>query len=79
MQIIDLADNTRVPLFAELDAAANPALGDRQALLIHPMARLASSGHYAVALRRPARRQGQRRSTPAGFRALRDQGALSGR
>jgi hypothetical protein len=76
VQIIDLSNGTRVPLFAELDAGADPALGDRQSLLIRPMARLSSSGHYAVALVGLHDPKG-RDLTPAGFRALRDKGPLS--
>ena len=76
VQVINLADGSRVPLLVELDAAADPMLGDRQALLIHPMERLASSGHYVVALvglRDPSGND----LTPPGFRALRDKGPLS--
>jgi hypothetical protein len=76
VQIIDLATGMRVPLFAELDAGADPSVGDRQSLLIHPMVRLANSRHYAVALvglRDPKGRD----LTPAGFGALRDKGPLS--
>jgi len=76
VQIIDLATNERVPLFAELDASADPSLGDRQALIIHPMARLAGSAHYAVVLRDLRDPKGGD-LTPPGFRALRDKGALS--
>ena len=76
IQIINLADNTRVPLFAELDASADPTVGDRQALIIHPMARLANSGHYAVVIVGLDDAKGND-LTPAGFRALRDKAALS--
>lgn len=76
VQLVDLSSGMRVPLFAELDAGADPSLGDRQALLIHPMARLASSGHYAVALVGLHDASGAD-LTPAGFRALRDKGPLS--
>ncbi|MCA1664545.1 MAG: hypothetical protein LC659_09785, partial [Myxococcales bacterium] len=76
VQLIDLADGSRVPLLVELDAAADPTLGDRQALLIHPMARLASSGHYAVALVGLRGADGAD-LTPPGFRALRDKRPLS--
>ncbi|HEY2746949.1 MAG TPA: hypothetical protein VGL86_20140 [Polyangia bacterium] len=76
VQIINLADNSRVPLFAELDASADPSLGDRQSLIIHPMARLANSGHYAVALVGLRDPKGHD-LVPDGFRALRDKGALS--
>ena len=76
VQVINLADGTRVPLLAELDAGADPTIGDRQALIIHPMARLASSGHYAVVLVGLHDPQGGD-LTPAGFRALRDKGPLS--
>ena len=76
VQIINLADNSRVPLFAELDAAADPSLGDRQALIIHPMARLENSAHYAVVLvglRDPAGNDLTPRRLP---RAARQDGAL---
>ncbi|HWE29134.1 MAG TPA: hypothetical protein VHB97_14095 [Polyangia bacterium] len=76
VQVIDLATGMRVPILAELDASADPALGDRQSLLIHPMVRLASSGHYAVALVGLRDPKGND-LTPAGFRALRDKGPLS--
>jgi hypothetical protein len=76
VQVIDLSNGKRVPLFAELDASADPALGDRQALLIRPMARLSSSGHYAVALVGLHDKMGND-LTPPGFRALRDKGPLS--
>ncbi len=76
VQLIDLSNGMRVPLFAELDAGADPTLGDRQALLIHPMQRLANSGHYAVALVGLKDAKGGD-LTPAGFRALRDKGPLS--
>ena len=76
VQIINLGTNERVPLFAELDAAAVPSLGDRQALIIHPMARLAGSAHYAIVLR-DLRDPAGNDLTPPGFRALRDKGALS--
>jgi hypothetical protein len=76
VQVIDLSNGTRVPLLVELDAGADPSLGDRQALLIHPMAHLASSAHYAVVLLGMHDPKGED-LTPAGFRALRDKGALS--
>ncbi len=76
VQVIDLGDGSRVPVMAELDASADPALGDRQALLIHPMARLKNAGHYAVALVGLSNAKGGD-LTPPGFRALRDKGALS--
>lgn len=76
VQIIDLATGMRVPLMAELDAGADPTVGDRQALLIRPMARLTGSGHYAVVLRGLEDPSGGD-LTPDGFRALRDKGPLS--
>jgi hypothetical protein len=48
--LVDVAAQTRVPFFAELDANADPSAGDRQALLIHPMVRLANARRYAVAI-----------------------------
>ncbi|MCU1282599.1 MAG: uncharacterized protein JWM53_6145 [bacterium] len=76
VQVIDLSSNTRVPLLVELDAGADPTLGDRQALIIHPMAHLQPSGHYAVVLLGLHDKSGGD-LTPDGFRALRDKGALS--
>ena len=49
--LVDVSTQERVPYFAELDANADPAAGDRQALLIHPMVRLANAHRYAVAIR----------------------------
>jgi hypothetical protein len=40
-----------VPFFAELDANANLAAGERQSLLIHPMVRLQFAKRYVVAVR----------------------------
>jgi hypothetical protein len=48
--LVDVATQQRVPFFAELDANADPTAGDRQALLIHPMVRLANAHRYAVAI-----------------------------
>ncbi|HXU69524.1 MAG TPA: hypothetical protein VN947_09345 [Polyangia bacterium] len=76
IQIINLADGSRVPLMAELDAAADPSLGDRQALIIRPMARLDNSAHYAIVILGLRDPMGDD-LTPPGFRALRDKGALS--
>ncbi|MHB8419769.1 MAG: alpha/beta hydrolase [Myxococcales bacterium] len=50
MALVDLSTGQRVAFFSELDANASPAAGDRQALLIHPMARLAHARRYAVAI-----------------------------
>lgn len=49
--LLELASRERVPFFAELDANANPAAGDRQSLLIHPMVRLQFAKRYVVAVR----------------------------
>ena len=62
----------RVPLFAELDAAADPTLGDRQALLIHPMARLAELGPATSSRSSGCTIAKGNDLTPARFRALRD-------
>jgi hypothetical protein len=48
--LVDVAARQRVPIFAELDANANPAAGERQALLIHPAVRLKFGARYAVAI-----------------------------
>ena len=76
VQIIDLATGMRVPLMAELDMGADPSVGDRQALIIRPMERLAGSGHYAVVLVGLRDAKGDD-LTPDGFRALRDKAPLS--
>ena len=74
VQLLDMADGARVPVFAELDVNAGP--GDRQALLIHPLVRLAPSHHYVCALLGLLDGKGQAIST-APFRALRDGTPLS--
>jgi hypothetical protein len=48
VRLWDMATGARVPLWAELDANAEP--GDPQALLIHPAVRLSPAARYAVAL-----------------------------
>jgi hypothetical protein len=48
--VINLATRKTIPIFAELDANAIPSMGDRQALLIHPMVRLEFGTRYAVAI-----------------------------
>ncbi len=71
IQLLDFATGTRVPLFAELDANANAAAGQRQALIIHPLERLRPRARYVVALR--GLRDAQARPLrAAGFAALRD-------
>jgi hypothetical protein len=76
VQILDYATGQRVPLLAELDAGATPSLGDRQALLIHPLTRLDNGKRYVIALV-GLKSAGGKDVTPRPFRALRDKGALS--
>ncbi len=71
IQLLDFATGTRVPLFAELDANANAASGQRQALIIHPLERLRPGTRYLVALRGLRDTQG-RPLRAAGFATLRD-------
>jgi hypothetical protein len=74
VQIMDFATGTRVPLFAELDV--NAGSGDRQALIIHPMARLQPSTRYVVALVGLNDASGAPLDAP-GFAALRDKTTLN--
>lgn len=68
VQLLDAQTGQRVLLFAELDANASDPTD--QALLIHPLARLAPNRHYLVALRGLRDRSGAPvRSAP--FEALR--------
>ncbi len=76
VQVIDLADGSHLPVMAELDANADPANGDRQSLIIRPMARLKNGGHYAVAIVGLHNAKGGD-LTPPGFRALRDKQPLN--
>jgi hypothetical protein len=76
VQIIKLSDGTRVPVMAELDANADPAAGDRQALIIRPMTRLAPATRYIVALVGLNDAKGKP-LLPAPFKALRDGTPLS--
>jgi len=75
IQILDFATGARVPLFAELDANAIGS-NARQALLIHPMARLSPSTRYVIALVGLNDAAGKPLA-PAGFVALRDKTALN--
>jgi hypothetical protein len=80
--IIDTATGKRVPYWAELDSnsvlnptpqglAPTPASDtSRQALIIHPAARLADGTHYVVALRNLRDAQGRTIPAGAGFAKL---------
>ncbi len=48
--LVDLTTDKRVAFFAELDLNADPAQGEKQALLIHPLSRLENDTRYAVAI-----------------------------
>ena len=74
VQVIDFATGARVPVFAELDA--NAFDGQRQALLIRPMTRLAPATRYVVALV-GLRDAAGHPLAPAPFVALRDGKPLS--
>jgi hypothetical protein len=74
VQVLDYATGTRVPVFAELDA--NAMSGGRQALIIHPMVRLAPATRYIVALVGLKAANGGALDAP-GFTALRDKTALN--
>jgi len=74
VQILDIATGERVPVFAELDANATGM--QRQALLIHPMARLQPSTRYVIALVGLNDADGKPLA-PAGFVALRDKTTLN--
>jgi hypothetical protein len=74
VQILDVATGERVPVFAELDANATGM--QRQALLIHPMARLQPSTRYVIALVGLNDANGKPLA-PVGFVALRDKTTLN--
>ncbi len=48
--LVDMASGQRIAFFSELDENASPSAGQKQALLIHPMTRLAHAHRYAVAI-----------------------------
>ncbi|HEY3801654.1 MAG TPA: hypothetical protein VGL61_03570 [Kofleriaceae bacterium] len=74
VQILNFATGERVPVFAELDA--NATGNQRQALLIHPMARLQPATRYVIALVGLNDTAGKPLA-PEGFVALRDKTALN--
>ncbi len=74
VQVLDYATGERVPVFAELDANAQD--GDRQALIIRPMVRLAPATRYVIALVDLHDTAGHALDA-RGFAALRDHGTLS--
>ena len=76
VQLFDFATGERVPLIAEIDLNAQPTVGERQAVLIHPLVRLKPGTRYVVALAGLLGRDGAPAST-VGFRALRDGAVLS--
>jgi hypothetical protein len=76
VQIIKMSDGSRLPVMAELDANANVGAGDRQALIIRPMTRLAPATRYIVALVGLTDGKGKP-LVPAPFKALRDGTTLS--
>ncbi len=75
-QIIEYATGDRVPVLAELDANADPASGDRQGLIIHPMTRLKPATRYIIALVGVRDAKGLP-LLPVPFAALRDKTTLS--
>ena len=74
VQVIDFTTGARVPVMAELDANALP--GQRQALIIRPMVRLAPATRYVIALVGLHDAAGKPLA-PAPFVALRDHTPLS--
>jgi hypothetical protein len=74
--LLDVAARTRVPFFAELDANAKNGDGERQALLIHPMARLKNATRYVVAIRTTLRDATGHALAPEGQFAQWVQGSL---
>ncbi len=75
VQVIEYATGKRVHAFAELDAGSKRD-GDRQALLIRPLARLTPGARYVVALVGLRDPKGKP-VLPAPFQALRDKGKLT--
>jgi hypothetical protein len=66
--VLDTRTGRRVPYWAELDA--NTTDQARQALIIHPAARLADDTHYVVALRDLRNASGGLIAPPPGFAAM---------
>ncbi len=76
IQIIDFTTGTRVPLFAEVDANAQP--GQRQGLIIRPMVRLNTSTRYVVVILNTVKAaNGTPLQAPVPFIYLRDKIATS--
>jgi len=70
--LIDMSNNTLVPHFAELDAAA-AATTDHQALYIRPAAMLKGGTRYAVAIKRTLKAaDGGELPIPEGYQAILD-------
>jgi hypothetical protein len=69
--LLDLDTGERAPFFAEIDRNVKPPA--KGALIIRPLARLRTGGHYAVAIRDTVRAEGGGPlEPPPGFAALRD-------
>ena len=69
--LLDLDTGERAPCFAEVDQNVRDPL--TAALIIRPLARLRTGGHYAVAIRNTVKDPaGKPLVAPAGFAALRD-------
>jgi hypothetical protein len=69
--LLDLDTGERAPYFAEVDQNVRDAL--KAALIIRPLARLRTGGHYAVAIRNTVKdAAGQPLEPSPGFAALRD-------
>ncbi len=75
VQVIEYETGKRVLAFAELDGQAS-SIGDRKALIIHPLVRLKPATRYVIALVNLEDASGQKLE-PAPFKALRDGTALS--
>jgi hypothetical protein len=71
--LLDLDTGERAPFFAEVDQTVKPRDLAKAALIIRPLARLKTSGHYAVAIRNTVKDLAGAPLEPSpGFRALRD-------
>ena len=72
VQLLEFATGLRTPLFAELDANADPKHGDKQALIIQPVERLRPKTRYIVVIQGLRSKLGQAIEPLSGFRKLRD-------
>jgi len=78
IQLFRYDTGERVPLFAELDANADPSHGDKQGLIIQPVVRLHPGTRYVAIIQGLKSQDGKDIAPLAGFKKLRDAGLENG-